>query len=210
MKRSKGGLRRTVVAACAILASSACSTVIKNEAARENQAGAEARQALQQAAEEVARVPWPKPSSSSFADRIAGAGADGKRVSRDDAIKVYVAALAETADPETALMAEADRHLRAAGALMDVAAVATDSPSPRLSDVALIEDAISDLRETRAIYIASMKKLNAEDRDADRLKDSFDRVIKDLGEAADELAENAMNRRSENFAGSDAASAGSL
>lgn len=204
-------MRRTVFAACAILASSACSTVIKTQSAREEQASGEAREALQQAADEVARVSWPKPSSSSFADRIAGADPGGESVSRDDAIKAYVAALAEASDPEAALMAEADRHLRAAGALKDVCAIAAISPSPRLSDVALVEDAISDLRETRAIYVASMKKLDAEGREAERLKDSFDRVIKDLGEAADDLAEIAMNRRSENFAGSNTALAsGSL
>lgn len=196
-------LRLCCVLASIALASSACSTVIKTSG-KDERAGAAEREALREAAGEVAKSPWPKPSSSSLAERLAGGEADEDKVSRDDAVKVYVASLKSAPSADILLMADADRHLEAARVLKAVAEEACDSPSPRLSDVALIEDAIADLRETRAIYVASVKKLDADDDIADRIKDSFDEVLKDLGDVADQLAENAMKKNSEALAGSEA------
>lgn len=176
-----------------------CSTVIK-AAGSEDPGYAAQRDALVEAAAGLAAAPWPKPSSSSLADRLAGAEADGASVSREDAVKAYVERLAGLDDAENALMADAARHLEAVGALRAAAEAAGDALSPRLSDVALIEDAIGDLRETRAIYVSALKKIDGDDDNVDALKRDFDRAIKELGAVADMLAENAMKRRAQAFA----------
>ena len=187
--------------ACAALASAACSTVIKTGSGFDENAGSAEREALRAAAADVARAPWPKPSSSSLAERLTGASPDGESVSRNDAVDAYVGRLRQSAAPEAGLLADADRHLESARALTSAAEEATETSHPRLSDVALVEDAIADLRETRAIYVASIKELDADDDRVDLIKKSFDVVIRDLGDVADDLAKSAMQKSSANFAG---------
>lgn len=198
------GFRPAFAAFLVAFSSAGCSTVIRADGAEELQASASERQALRDAATVVAKTPWPKPSSSTLAERLTGVEPDRDKVSRDDAIDVYVDALSKREEAEKALMADADRHLEAARALNAVAEAACDAPNPRLADVALLEDAISDLRETRSIYVASLKKLDGDDLNIELLKQSFDDVIKSLGVVADDLAKNAMNKNAEAFAGPDA------
>ncbi|HNR77113.1 MAG TPA: hypothetical protein PKM48_08275 [Parvularculaceae bacterium] len=201
------GVRRAFgvgAAVAASLAVSACSTVIKTSAA-ESPIDAADRQALIAAAAEVASSPWPKPSSSSLADRLAGEA--GEKISRDDAIEAYLVKIGESADPERAIMSDASRHLSAAAALKSAADSACEAENPRLSDVALLEDAIGDLRETRSIYVSALKKIDGDDAVIDQLKTDFDDAIKDLGVAADRLAASAMKRRAHNYAGSKEAAA---
>jgi hypothetical protein len=181
-----------------------CSTVIRSETAIDEDAGAAERAALRSAAFDLAKTPWPKPSTSSFAERLAGVDAGDDQISRDDAVDAYLAALPASGGAEGALMADAERHLELASALKDVAEIACDRSRLRLGDVALLEDAISDLRETRSIYVASIRKLDGEEDNIDMLKESFDRVIKDLGEVADDLADKAMKEGAQGFAGPDA------
>ena len=192
--------------ALALLAAAGCSTVIKTSS-DDDSASATERAALMEAAAGAAWSPWPKPSSSSIAERLAGGGERSDDISRDDAVEAYVSALNGAPDGEAVLIKDAGRHLGAAKALKEAAEEAGESPSPLLSDVALVEDAIADLRETRTIYLASLKKIGGEKDTAERLKRDFDAALKDLGEVADELAENAMKRRAENFARPDALTA---
>lgn len=201
---------RAVLAAMAF-AAAGCSTVIKTSSENDTESAAE-RAALVEAAADAAWSPWPKPSSSSIAERLAGEEERPDQVSRDDAVDAYVGVLKSLPDGESVLIEDAGRHLNAAKTLKAAVEVARDSSRPRLSDVALVEDAIADLRETRTIYVASLKKIDGEKETLEKLKRDFDEAIKDLGDAADELAENAMKRRAENFAGPEfsAASAGSL
>jgi hypothetical protein len=193
--------RRFVGIAAAAIAFAGCSTVIKTSGS-DDQAYAAERAALAEAAGRLAASPWPKPSSSSLADRLAGAEPRGEKISRDDAVEAYVGALRVGENSKIALEGDAARHLDAARALKVAAEVACDSASPRLSDVALMEDAIADLRETRSIYVSSLKKLDADKGAIDRLKTDFDAAIRELAAAADALAEVAMKRQSKNFAGS--------
>lgn len=203
-----------LVGASAVLAISAagCSTVIRSETAIDEDAGAVERAALKNAAFDLAKTKWPKPSTSSFAERLSGADVAGEKVSRGDAVDAYLALLSTSDDAEGVLMADADRHLELAGALNDVAELACDGSRLRLSDVALLEDAIADLRETRSIYVASIRKLDGDKDNVDRLKQTFDSVIKDLGEVADELADKATKQSAAGFARSQtiARAAGSL
>ncbi len=182
------------------LAAAGCSTVIKT--ASEDDAGSIAeRAALIEAAAGAAWSPWPKPSSSSFADRLAGGDPRPEHISRNDAVEAYVGILEKSPDGAAALLNDASRHLAAAQALKEAAEEASDSRSPRLSDVAIVEDAIADLRDTRTIYVESLKQIEGEKDLLERIKRDFDSALKDLGEVADELAETAMKRRADNFAG---------
>ncbi len=202
-----------LVGASAVLAICAgCSTVIRSETAIDEDAGAAERAALRSAAFDLAKTRWPKPSTSSFAEKLAGSDAGDDRISRNDAVDAYLAALSASDSAEEFVMADAGRHLELAGALRDVAEIACDGSRLRLSDVALLEDAISDLRETRSIYVASIRKLDGDKDNVDLLKVSFDRVIKDLGEVADELADRALKEGAQSYARPDAAArvAGSL
>lgn len=201
MKSSQRGLRGSIATALLLVAAAGCSTVIRNDAAREAAAGAEERAALREAAAEMAKAPWPKTTSSTLSERLAGTASDADEMSRDDAVDVYLRALAEKDDAQAALLADADRHVASARAFAAAAQEASQAPDPRLSDVSLVEDAISTLRETRAIYVASLKKLDGDEQEIDAVKSSFDDLIKSLGDVADDLAEKAMKRTSLNFDG---------
>ncbi len=196
-----GALRLVFVGAA--LAAAGCSTIIKTSSSDRGVSGPE-RAALVEAAAEVAWSPWPKPSSSSIAERLAGGEERPDGVSRDDAVDAYVVAVTATADRENAVFRDANRHLQAAQALNAAASEACDAPNPRLADVALVEDAIADLHDTRTIYVATLKEIDSDKAAIEQLKRDFDRAIKDLGDVADKLAETAMKKRAENFAGSGA------
>lgn len=199
MNRSLCGFRLFVAVSIAALAASGCSTVIQTTAP-DDHARIASRMALEEAAANVAASPWPKPASSSLADRLAGASSGGDRASRDGAVDAYVAKLTLSDHGNDDLIADAARHLEAAGALKSVAQTVCDSPAPRLSDVALLENAIADLRQTRSIYVSALRRLNGDKSDVDHLKRDFDKAIKELGSVADDLAKSAINQRASDFA----------
>jgi len=188
-----------VLIVAAGLIGAGCSTVIKTSAGEMSLAGPE-RAILVEAARSAAWAPWPKPSSSSLAQMLAGAEETSVKISRNDAIDAYVAALSGAEDPKAVLLADAGRHLAAADALKRAAEAACESAAPKLSDVALIEESIADLRETRSIYAASLKEISSEKATIEEVKRQFDAALKSLGEAADLLAENAMKKRSDYLA----------
>jgi len=199
-----------VIASTLILFVSACSTVIRNTEAGEDFVMTEERAALKGAADDLAWSPWPKPDGATFAARFAG-GEENGRLSRSAAVDAYLASIGEE-NAAGRIAADARRHLVAAAALADVAERALESVGPRLSDVAVLEEAIADLRETRAVYIAALKKIDADDDTVDSIRDPLDAAVKQLGRVADDLADHAMKKRSSNFAGPNAktASAGAL
>jgi hypothetical protein len=183
---------------------SACSTVIRTADASEDFVMTEERAALKEAAAELAWAPWPKPQDSSFVGRFAAADEKDDRMTRDRAVEIYLATLASDADASGKIAADARRHLVAAAVLADVAERASHSPSPKLSDVAVLEASIADLRETRAVYLAALRKIDADDDAIEAIRDPLDAAVKKLSRVADELAESAMKNRSSNFAGPDA------
>lgn len=201
---------RGAVASLFLISLPACSTVIRTADAVDETAVTEERAALKEAAAELAWSPWPKPEGASFAVRFAGGEEDG-RMTRDRAVDIYIGSLGGEA-PAERIAADVRRHLVAADQLADIAARASDSANPRLSDVAVLEASIADLRETRAVYIAALKKLDAGGDALDAVREPLDSAVKKLGRVADDLAESAMKRRSSNFAGPDAlpASTGAL
>lgn len=209
-KGVSGSCVKGVVASLVLFSLPACSTIIRTAERSDELAMTEERAALKDAAADLAWSAWPKPENGSFAVRFAG-GDDKDRMTRDRAVEIYLASFKD-ADAVARITADARRHLVAADALVDVAERATESQSPRLSDVAVLETSIADLRETRAIYIAALRKIDAEGDAIDAIRDPLDAAVKKLGRVADDLAATAMKKRSSNFAGPDVktAKAGAL
>lgn len=197
-----------VVASLVLISLPACSTVIRTADASDAAAMSDERAALKDAAADLAWSPWPKPEDASLAARFAGGGGEDQ-MTRDRAVEIYIASLGD-ADPAARIAADARRHLVAADALVSVAERTSEGAGPRLSDVAVLEASIADLRETRAVYIAALKKIDADGDTIESVRDPLDAAVKNLGRIADELAENAMKKRSSNFAGPDARTAGAL
>lgn len=159
------------------------------------------RDALSDAAAALAQTPWPKAEQASLIAMMTGTTEAGEGVSRGDAADAYEALLAGRADPPSALLKDAGRHLDAARALAAACNVAVDAQSAAMDDVDLVERGIAALREARAIYVDVFDRFDGE-RDARRaLKRDFDDAARALGDAADRLAETAMARESSFTAG---------
>lgn len=204
---SRFSVKGVLLASLVAVALPACSTVIRTADASDDLVMTEERAALKEAAADLAWSPWPKPEDSSFAGRLAGAEAGKDRMTRDRAVEIYLASFGPDADAAGRIAADARRHLVAAAALADIGERASDSPSPKLSDVAVLEASIADLRETRAVYLAALRRIDAEDAAIDAIRDPLDAAVKKLSRVADDLAESAMKKRSSNFAGPDSTAA---
>lgn len=200
-------VKGVIVASFLAFALAACSTVIRTADASDTIVMTEERAALKEAAAELAWSPWPKPEDKSFVGRISNADAGDDRVTREGAVEAYLASFAPGDDAESRIAADVRRHLVAASTLVEIAERASDSPSPRLADVAILEASIADLRETRAVYLAALRRIDADDKNIDAIRDPLDAAVKRLSRVADDLAESAMKKRSSSFAGPNAIAA---
>jgi len=198
-------VKDVVAASILSLALASCSTVIRNADASDQLVMSEERAALKAAAADLAWSPWPKPEEGLFAASQTGGEDGGARMTRERAVEIYLAALGGGRALSERIAADARRHLVAAAALADAAERASDSPSPKLSDVAILEASIADFRETRAIYLAALRKIDADDDAIDGIRGPLDAAVKKLSRAADDLAESAMKKRSSGYAGPEAA-----
>ena len=197
-------VKGVIVASFLAFALPACSTVIRTADASDALVMTAERAALKEAAAELAWSPWPKPEDASFTGRVASAEAGDDRVTRERAVEIYLASFAPGADAGSRIAADARRHLVAASALAEIAERASHSPTPKLSDVAVLEASIADLRETRAVYLATLRRIDADDEDVDAIRDPLDAAVKKLSRVADDLAESAMKKRASSFAGPNA------
>ncbi len=187
------------IIAAAGLCAAGCSTVIKTSPDGVDAADP-SRLALVEAANAAAWSPWPAPSGNSLADRLVGGETSETDITREAAIAAYVAGLEKSGDSRKALFADADRHLKSARELKSAVNDASQADHPALADVAIIEGAIANYRENQSIYVAALKEIDADEDDVRQLKDDFDSAIRDLGKAADKLAESAMRRRASQIA----------
>ena len=181
-----------------------CATVVMNsDAARVVSAE---RDALKTAAADVADVNWPKPQAASMSERLTGivAGPKKERVTKKQAIEVYVAALETAPDPQAVLIEHAETQLRAADVLIAAAEDAATATRPAMADVAIVEGAISELRQSKEIYLASLDLVAGDDpavKNVKRgLKTDFNRAIREIGAAADVLADRVARDRTETMA----------
>ena len=200
------GVCRTIVSGFLLVAGVAalngCATVVMDGAAGVKSASAE-RDALKSAAADVSAAQWPKPSSVSLGERLTGVIAvSDERVTKKDAIAHYVVALNGAGDPQAKLLSDAERQLQAADRLIRAAENAADAVRPAMSDVAIVESVISDLRQARDIYLASLEEIAVEDTSDTRraIKADFNRSIAEIGRAADVLADRVANDRTRTMA----------
>lgn len=181
-----------------------CSTVLFSGDNSTDRAAAVEREALIEAAETVSRTSWPEPENVSWQARIVHIGAG--RVSKSDAVETYLASLGDAGDRYGSVLRDAEAHLRAADELALAAANAAQSVRPVMDDVSIVEEAIGDLRQTRDIYVESLKTLAKLGEPVPPsivrdLKSAFDSAIKSLGSVADELADRIADDDTETFAG---------
>ena len=191
-----------ILAAVALL--QGCATVVIDNNAS-NKISVE-RDALKTAAADVAAVNWPKPQAISMSERLTGivAGPKQERITKDEAIEVYVAALEKSPDPKAALIEDAETQLRAADVLTAAAVSAASAVRPVMADVAILEGAMGELRQAREIYLESLEEVTSDKiviAELKRgLKSDFNRAIKEVGVAADLLADKVAADRTQTVA----------
>lgn len=170
------------------------------------------RDLLADAAKEVEAASWPAPESASLISWITGA-ADKDRVTKEDAVAVYAASL----EPEGArfpqLVADVSRKIERAEALRAIALQAAEAPRLSMNDVVVVENSIQTLRAHRDIYIDTARALERSGEPVAKpavnaIRADFSRVIRDLSDAADELAARIEADHSSTYAAPDADAAG--
>jgi hypothetical protein len=175
------------------------SSVLTSSTIKPSKPSRSERAALLAATRKVQETPWPRIEKASLSDRMVGAlfggdkqERDSNSVTRDEAVAIYVERLNRQPSPVSALMQDANQCLTNARHLAESGRVASTSITPRDNDIALLEEAIGDIRQSRDIYLAAMKKLrnNGESLSRDEIKDmkhAFTQTIADLGITADAI-----------------------
>lgn len=136
--------------------------------------------------------------------RIAGA-ADEDRVTRNDAIEIYVNGLQPSGGRFQRLASDARANLDAADRLSLIAFNAISSARVTMNDVATVENAIQALRENRKIYTGAADELEelgepVSAMEVDAIRTAYADAIRELGRAADALAERIEQDRTETIA----------
>jgi hypothetical protein len=190
-------------AALFVVLTSGCSTVLVSDNQPIERTSAAERSALISAAAAVSKVDWPRYERERWTrfQGLTGGDASGKSV----VAEAYVATLRPGAGRAAAVQTSAERKLRAAEALIEAAHAAADAVRPVAADVSIVEDAIGDLRESRDIYVASLKTIArdsaaVDNADIKTLKIEFNETISELGAAADALADRVASDRTKTFA----------
>ncbi|WP_428407177.1 hypothetical protein [Hyphococcus sp.] len=177
---------------------------ISSQSSAKHQAVAE-RDLLAEAARQVESAPWPKPEPVSFVSRITVGAIDDDGFTKTDAAETYAAALQPAGARFQQLEADASANLKAAERLLDVAETSLAAARLTGNDVALVEEAIQALRENRQIYVSAAHQIEklgetVDDDRLDAIRDAYNIAIRDLGEAANALADRLDHDRSENYA----------
>jgi len=162
------------------------------------------RDLLADALDNLERAPWPTPDGASFFTRMTGGGGDD-RLTRSEAVEIYVASLGAKGARYSKLVNDANRNLDTANRFQTIALNAIDAPRLSMNDVGLVEDAIQTLRIHRQIVSDAAEELkhDGETIDQDRIeaiRAAYANTIKALGDTADMLADQIENDRSSSFA----------
>lgn len=162
------------------------------------------RDLLADAARAVENAPWPKPDTVSFLSRMTG-GAGEDKLSRDDAVKIYVSKIGATGAPFERLVSDAGSNLAAADRFNLIALHAMGAPRLAMSDIARVEETIQTLREHRLIFADAARKLEKEGETVDgakveEIRNAYAHTIKSLGETADLLADRIERDRTSTYA----------
>ncbi|WP_425407809.1 hypothetical protein [Hyphococcus sp.] len=201
---SRNGRLKGVAAVCLLFMAGGCAVgPILAENRSQPEIVAE-RDMLVDAARDVKATPWPKPQPVSIVARIAGAG-DDNRVSRSEAVATYVNTLQPVGMRFQKLALDARRNLEAADRLSRIALNASASARVTMNDVVTVEGAIQALRENRKIYTSAAREIeqggeSVDSNEIDVIRTAYADVIRELGRAADALAERVEKDRTETIA----------
>lgn len=162
------------------------------------------RDVLAEAVDAVETAPWPHVEEVSFISRITGAEPEG-RMTRGKAIDAYLADLRPHGARFIGLAADAQRNLAAADRLRAAAEGALAAPRLTMNDVVMVETAIQALRDNRQIYVSAAKQLEkdgepVDESQLDAIREAYAAAIRELGQAADALAERIERDRTDNVA----------
>lgn len=203
MNRGKGLLAAT--AATFLFLSGGCAVNPLTTANQsEPQASAAERDSLADAALAVETAPWPRIEEVSFITRLAG-GENSDRMTRSDAIAIYLDQLNPEGARFSQLAIDARANLGAADRLISAAGNALAAPRLSMNDVSTIEDAIQALRDNRQIYTNAARQIEKSGEPVDKLqldaiRNAYAEAIRDLGRAADALADRIEADRSATYA----------
>lgn len=172
-------------------------------AARSVSTGHSERQALVSATRELKQTPWPDVTETSLTERMVsilfGGDEEETGMTRDEALQLYVSSLkTDSASPVILLTRHADNTLRSARNVAESGRLAATAINPDTDDIAVLEDAIADIRFSRDMYISAMKMLKSDGYDVsgdemDEIRAAFSQTIRDIGTTADAVAERAMS-----------------
>ncbi len=202
----RGWRVRCGVAALVLLLAGGCAVRPANSISQFKYPAAQ-RDMLADAAKAVDTAPWPKPQPASLIVRMTGVGGSD-RVSRADAVEVYLQELDASGAGFVRLSHDARLNLAAAARLDQTARKALHASRHSMNDIAMIETAIQTLREHRHIYTDAGKELKkrgyaVSDEALDALRDDFRLAVKTLGKTADVLADQIDEDRSATYASPD-------
>ncbi|NHK27828.1 hypothetical protein FF098_007940 [Parvularcula flava] len=162
------------------------------------------RQELVQAARQLESTPWPEVTEASLTNRMVsvlfGREEVSEGTSREEALDIYLASLnASPSNAPSTLMRHADNTLRAARKVAERGRMAATAINPSADDIAVLEEAIGDVRASRDMYIAALKRLKSDghivpDGDVAELQAAFSQTIRDIGSTADMVAARSMDR----------------
>ncbi|MCI5043945.1 MAG: hypothetical protein MRY72_04550 [Aquisalinus sp.] len=172
-------------------------------------AGVKERAALVSATRQLDRTPWPAITEAGFTGRMMsslfGAEDYNDGVTKEAALESYADMLAAQANPTATLMQDANTSLRQARLVSEAGRQAAYAMNPSSDDISVLESAISDVRESRDMYVGALRLLRKKGFDIDRtteqdLKKAFTQTIQDIGASADIVADRVSSAATAQYA----------
>ncbi|MCI5047392.1 MAG: hypothetical protein MRY59_07805 [Aquisalinus sp.] len=172
-------------------------------------AGVKERAALVSATRQLDRTPWPTITEAGFTGRMMsslfGAEDPNDGVTKEAALEIYADMLAAQANPTATLMQDANTSLRQARMVSEAGRQAAYAMNPSSDDISVLENAISEVRECRDIYVGALRLLRKKGFEIDRtteqeLKNAFTQTIQDIGASADIVADRVSSAATAQYA----------
>ncbi len=149
------------LAAAAMLVAAGCSTTLPANVLGDASPAQQDRAEIAAAAARLAETPWPKADAVRLVDLFAkGLKGSDKNADRRNAADRYVDLLADEPAPINIVLKDAQATLQAADALALRAEAALGAIAPTMADVAVLERAIQQVRECRAVYLQAIEVLS--------------------------------------------------
>ena len=194
MMMTTKAFRLGIVAICGLAATGCASVKISvpgtGDDAQQAQIYSE-RVALNDAADALSEYPWGETPSNGVVSVLFGTIAENEK---SRAVRDYVEEIeARGDDPVTEVFADADASLAYARQVVEAGRQTIDAILPRSTDIATLERAISDARECRNMYVATLEYLDREDAEVSSdeihlVRDAFSQTIDDMALTADLVA----------------------